>query len=87
MIRFENDGKVCYGNAIFAKDDDSSKINEIVRSGKLEAHLIEGDVLSNDYKLTSQTVKVEKLLSPLTKAQVPIVRCIGLNYMAHSRSS
>jgi hypothetical protein len=33
---------------------------------------------------TGRTVHVKKLLGILTPTEVPIVRCIGLNYMKHS---
>lgn len=84
LIRFESEGKVHYGDAILPDDTDSTDIAQIAEKGKLKAAVIEGDVLSDAYKITEQILDVTKLLSPLTRAQVPIIRCIGLNYMKHS---
>jgi len=47
------------------------------------ARRIEGD-LFNSFKLTSETLKIDKLLAPL----VPVdIFCIGLNYRDHAAES
>ena len=85
LIRFESQGRICYGDAIFPEGADPTDVAKIAHDGKLKAAAIEGDVLSNKYKVTSEVLEVTKLLSPLTRTQVPIIRCIGLNYMKHSK--
>jgi 2-keto-4-pentenoate hydratase/2-oxohepta-3-ene-1,7-dioic acid hydratase in catechol pathway len=51
----------------------------------LTAKLIEGkNVFSEDCTVTGTVLKVEKLLGPLTRYDVPTTRCIGLNYAKHS---
>ena len=84
LIRFENNGKVYNGDAVFPEGTSAADVAKLASDGKLKAAVIEGDVLSSSHKVTSQTLAVTKLLCPLTKAQVPIIRCIGLNYMKHS---
>jgi hypothetical protein len=36
-------------------------------------------------RVTDEVVTVHKLLGPLTKEDVPILRCVGLNYKTHSK--
>ena len=86
LIRFEStDGKVLYGEPILPSDDfDLGTITEKV---ELKAKIIEGsDIfdISGKTKVTEQTATVKKLLGPLAQSDVPIVRCIGLNYAKHS---
>ena len=86
LIRFENNEKVYYGDAIFPEGTDPTDIAKIAGDGHLKATVVEGDVLADTHKVTSQILEVTKLLSPLTRAQVPMIRCIGLNYIKHSMS-
>ncbi|KAF8252465.1 hypothetical protein K440DRAFT_687235, partial [Wilcoxina mikolae CBS 423.85] len=54
----------------------------------LKARIIEGDdVFSDTAKVTEKVVEVETLLGPLSEEQVPIVRCMGLNYMKHIKEA
>lgn len=55
----------------------------------LEARVITGDDLFNtsgETIVTEEIVVVKKLLGPLTSKDVPILRCVGLNYATHSKS-
>lgn len=55
---------------------------------KLQAKVIHGEDLydtSGLTKVTDKIVTVKKLLGPLAPSNVPILRCIGLNYAKHSR--
>lgn len=87
LIRFEKNGAIYYGNAVFAPGQVPGQITQLAKSGKLQAQVIKGDPLSLDAILTNEYLQVEKLLCPLTHDQVPIIRCVGLNYMQHSKSS
>ena len=49
---------------------------------KIEAKLITGTVF--DGRVTSKTMTVSQLLSPLSADQVPLIRCLGLNYRDHA---
>ena len=37
-------------------------------------------------KVTDEIVTAKKLVGPLRKQDVPILRCVGLNYAEHSTS-
>ena len=55
---------------------------------KLRAKIITGSDLfdtTGQTKVTDEIVDVERILGPLTQEEVPILRCIGLNYAKHSK--
>ena len=54
---------------------------------KLEAKFIDGDdiYVVGSTIVTDEIVTVEMLLGPLTPKDLPILRCVGLNYAKHSR--
>lgn len=86
LIRFvATDGRVLYGEPILPRPDfDLGDTNE--QTG-LQARIIQGADLYDESgltKVTDEVVNVRELLGPLTPSTVPIVRCIGLNYLAHS---
>ncbi|KAL6250170.1 hypothetical protein RBB50_002471 [Rhinocladiella similis] len=87
LIRFESDGKTYYGDAIFPPSSNTDDVVRIASEGNLKASIIKGDPLSMGYSMESDEIKVEKLLSPLSQEQVPIIRCVGLNYLKHSKSA
>ncbi|MCJ1300632.1 hypothetical protein MMC08_003429 [Hypocenomyce scalaris] len=82
LIRFEtNDGHIYFGEPIVKDDEDIASLAE---SGQLKAAVLTGDdVFDSSAKVTSNVQKVKRLLGPLTASQVPIIRCVGLNYMKH----
>jgi hypothetical protein len=83
LIRFIGlDGKVHYGQPIVPSERaDVGKLE-----GELTAKLIEGNnVFSDDCTVTDKVLQVKKLLGPLTRYDVPTTRCIGLNYVKHSK--
>ena len=54
---------------------------------RLRAKVISGDDIydtSGETKVTDEVVTVKRLLGPLTPVEVPLLRCIGLNYAKHS---
>lgn len=83
LIRFEDvKGVVRFGEPILGADD-STSLDEIVGQGQLEARCWQG---TNIFSLSPPTekVKVKLILGILSPGDVPIVKCIGLNYMKHS---
>lgn len=83
LIRFEDStGTVRFGDVIISNDD-SSSLSVLAARGELKARCLQG---SNIFSLSpsAETVQVKKLLPPLSPSDVPIVKCVGLNYMKHS---
>ena len=84
LVRYESQnepGQVKYGEPIL--EDSNADVAELARSGKLEVRVLEGgDALSATR--SSATEMVGKLCGPLAASEVPIVRCVGLNYKTHS---
>lgn len=83
LIRFVNES----GNVVFGEPEisDISELNTRISQESLVARELVGeDVWS--LKPGSVTHKVKRLLPVLTSEDVPIVRCVGLNYMKHSTS-
>lgn len=55
---------------------------------KLTAKIIKGDDIydtTGKTVVTDEVVTVKKLLGPLAQEDVPILRCVGLNYAKHSK--
>ncbi|KAF8592724.1 hypothetical protein K439DRAFT_1400729 [Ramaria rubella] len=50
----------------------------------VKAHEIIGSVLDANAKLTDRVLTVATLLEPLSREQVKLVRCLGLNYADHA---
>jgi len=77
--------------------DDEDKITfgepEIMTAGELLEKYQEKALYASEFKgyspfalsPTRRKVHVKRLLEVLTPADIPIVRCIGLNYMKHSK--
>ncbi|KAF2086372.1 fumarylacetoacetate hydrolase [Saccharata proteae CBS 121410] len=51
----------------------------------LQARLISGTAF--DGVVTERTMGVERLLSPLSMEEVPLIRCLGLNYRDHAKEA
>lgn len=88
LIRFvATDGRVLYGEPILPTPD--FDIGDTTDKTKLQARVIEGDDLydtTGATRVTNDIVTVKKLLGPMTPLDVPILRCVGLNYATHSES-
>lgn len=84
IIRFEGvDGKTAFGEPCITADEVFS-IQELAEKGQLKAKCFEGgDVFS--LEATDKVVEVKSLLPCLTTHDVPVVKCVGLNYMKHSK--
>lgn len=86
LIRYVSakDGKTRYGQPIVS--DSKPDIDQLAQDGKLKVKVLEGPG-PIDAQLTEEEDEVKELLGPLTPADVPIIRCVGLNYKTHSKSS
>ena len=74
--------EVRYGQPILDATQ-TDEVAELAKNGILEVEILEGSS-PFDATPTGSREKVGKLLGPLTAGDVPIVRCIGLNYKTHS---
>lgn len=90
LIRFEAiDGRILRGEPVLPADKDID-LGFITEADKLQARILEGeDIYDTTGKtvLTEQTAQVKRVLSPLAQRDVPILRCVGLNYAKHSEPS
>lgn len=86
LIRFvATDGRVLRGEPILPTPD--FDLGTTTPETKLEAKVITGHDLydiSGATRVTDEVVVVKKLLGPLAQEDVPILRCVGLNYAKHS---
>ena len=84
LVRFvASDGNTYYGEPIVTSEDVT--VDQLATQGTLEAKIISGDILSDNAVVTDQVAKVTKLLAPLAQSEIPIFKCVGLNYKAHSK--
>ncbi|KPI35987.1 Fumarylacetoacetate hydrolase domain-containing protein 2 [Cyphellophora attinorum] len=70
-----------YGQPVLSKGQET-EISQLARAGKLEVEVLEGSS-PFDASPTGRVERVGRLLGPLRPEDVPIVRCIGLNYKTH----
>ena len=87
LIRFiATDGRILRGEPILPTPN--FDLGYTTEETKLTARVITGvDAYdtSGKTKVTNEVVTVKKLLGPLTQSDVPIIRCVGLNYATHSK--
>jgi hypothetical protein len=85
LVRYVSakDGSIKYGEPIVSED--KPDIDALAQKGGLRVKVLEGEspLLA---KPTGEEDEVKQLLGPLTPKDVPIVRCVGLNYRTHSES-
>lgn len=88
LIRFEStDGRTLRGEPIVPSDD--FDIGTATAKDGLKAKVIIGDDIfdtTGQTFVTNEVVDVKKVLGPVTASEVPILRCVGLNYAKHSES-
>jgi hypothetical protein len=88
LIRFEaSDGRVLRGEPILPTSD--FDVGSTTEATGLQAKVIqvaEGGIFDSNTKVTDETVTVKKLLGPVEESEVPILRCIGLNFIKHSNA-
>ncbi|KAJ4421930.1 hypothetical protein N0V82_003427 [Gnomoniopsis sp. IMI 355080] len=89
LIRFvSDDGRVLRGEPILPSAD--FDLGHTTEDTKLQAKVIKGDDIydtTGKTVVTNEVVTVKKLLGPLAQADVPILRCVGLNYQKHIREA
>lgn len=87
LIRFvATDGRVLRGEPILPSVD--FDLGKITSETKLQAKVITGKDIydtTGSTKVSDEIVTVRELLGPLTREEVPILRCVGLNYAKHSK--
>jgi len=85
LVRYVSakDGRVRYGEPIV---DGEADIDQLAAEGALKVKVLEGPSALTAAP-TGEEDQVKELLGPLTPAEVPIVRCTGLNYKTHSSFS
>ncbi|EMG49924.1 cph Caffeoylpyruvate hydrolase [Candida maltosa Xu316] len=83
LVRFvAQDGKIYRGEPILSNSDyDIGK--KFLSGEKVEAKVITGDNIFEDAVVTDEIKEIKTLLGPLSYNEVPIVKCIGLNYIKH----
>lgn len=89
LIRYisAKDGRERFGQPVL--DDPAATDNDVAalaRKGALAVEVYEGDDALSAQP-TQETDQVKTLLGPLRPQDVPIVRCIGLNYKTHIKET
>ncbi|KAJ6179283.1 hypothetical protein N7519_009744 [Penicillium mononematosum] len=89
LIRFiATDGRTLRGEPILPTP--TTDLGFITESDSLQARVIEGDDLydtTGKTRVTDEIVSVKTILGPLAQADVPILRCVGLNYAKHVKEA
>lgn len=89
LIRFvAEDGRVLRGEPILPTPD--FDLGTTTAETKLQAKVIQGDDIydtTGKTVVSEEVVTVQKLLGPLAPSDVPILRCVGLNYVKHIREA
>ncbi|KAH8707078.1 fumarylacetoacetate hydrolase family protein-like protein [Phaeosphaeriaceae sp. PMI808] len=85
LIRFiATDGRELRGEPILPSPDfDIGNTTEETGLKARVINVVNGDIFDPQTKVTSEEVVVKKLLGPVTQEEVPIIRCIGLNFIKH----
>ncbi|KAI8665758.1 Fumarylacetoacetate hydrolase [Fusarium keratoplasticum] len=85
LIRFisEEDGQIHLGEVDAQQFPDVGLAT--LKGEKITAKLIQGSVY--DGVVTDKTMHVSRLLSPIGIEDVPIIRCLGLNYRDHAKEA
>ncbi|KAG5416684.1 hypothetical protein I9W82_005648 [Candida metapsilosis] len=82
LIRFvANDGKIYRGEPIVT-DAEYDVGKQFLQGKTIKAKVVKGDIFK-DAVVTDEELDVKQLLGPLTQDDVPIIKCVGLNYMKH----
>ncbi|KAG6363026.1 hypothetical protein INS49_008121 [Diaporthe citri] len=89
LIRFvSTDDLVLLGEPILPRPD--FDLGNTGADTRLKARVIRGDDIydtTGSTYVTDEVVSVKKLLGPLHSCDVPIIRCVGLNYATHIREA
>jgi hypothetical protein len=89
LIRFEaTDGRILNGQPILPRGT-SVDLGLITAADSIKAHVVTGDDIfdtSGKTRVTNEEVNVKRVLAPMRREDIPILRCVGLNYAKHSTS-
>ncbi|KAF6830426.1 fumarylacetoacetate hydrolase family protein [Colletotrichum plurivorum] len=89
LIRFvADDGRVLRGEPILPHD--GFDLGDTTEGTKLRAKVIVGSDIydtSGNLQVTDEIAVVKTLLGPLAPEDVPILRCVGLNYATHIKEA
>ncbi|KAJ5403244.1 hypothetical protein N7509_003115 [Penicillium cosmopolitanum] len=89
LIRFiATDGRTLRGEPIL--ENPKIDLGFITEADKLQARIIEGDDIfdtTGNTRVTDELVTVKTILGPLAQEDVPILRCVGLNYAKHIKEA
>lgn len=84
LIKFiDEEGRLCYGEP---QIDQSNDLSRLLSEGNLLAREFIGDSPFSALP-SNNLLRVKKLVGPLSPKDVPIIRCVGLNYGEHSKLS
>jgi hypothetical protein len=87
LIRFiATDGRILRGEPILPVQ--GFDVGSTTPETKLRAKVIIGDDIYDNTgrtRVSSEIVEVKQILGPLAQEDVPILRCVGLNYAKHSK--
>lgn len=87
LIRFiATDGRTLRGEPILPTP--TTDLGFITEANELQARVIEGEDIfdtTGKTRVTDEIVTVRTILGPLAQEEVPILRCVGLNYAKHSK--
>ncbi|KAJ5889151.1 hypothetical protein N7504_009961 [Penicillium tannophilum] len=90
LIRFEaTDGRILRGEPVLPESKEID-LGFVTEADQIEAKILVGDDIydvTGKTRLLAETVLVKKILSPLAQSDVPILRCVGLNYAKHIREA
>ncbi|XRM46488.1 hypothetical protein ABZX51_009522 [Aspergillus tubingensis] len=88
LIRFQaTDGRILRGEPLV---DDCVDLGLITEEDQIQARVLSGaDIYDTTGQtgLTDEIVTIKTLLGPLTGVDVPVLRCVGLNYAKHIREA
>jgi len=86
LIRFiATDGRVLRGEPVDIPED--LDLGLVTEKDQIKARIFNREDIydtSEDVAISDEVVTVKQILGPLTAADVPILRCVGLNYAKHS---
>ncbi|KAJ6000794.1 hypothetical protein N7481_001203 [Penicillium waksmanii] len=89
LIRFiATDGRTLRGEPIL--ETPKKDLGFITEADRLQARIIEGDDIydtTGNTRVTDEIVTVKTILGPLAQEDVPILRCVGLNYAKHIKEA
>ncbi|OJJ84578.1 fumarylacetoacetate hydrolase family protein [Aspergillus glaucus CBS 516.65] len=90
LIRFRAlGGRILRGEPILPADEEVD-LGLTANADQLQARVISGSDIydvTGTTQVTGEVVTVERILSPLAQSDIPILRCVGLNYAKHIREA